>query len=331
MRRKNRAQILLAGTTKAMKGLEIAPWLAPIAAKRDGFNIRTLDVFDRDRLRATIAAHPDPMGRSPDLIEEVDFVGSATEIASLVPADQHGSFDYIVSSHNFEHLPNPVKFLQGCEILLRPGGLLTMAVPDRRATFDFFRPHTVAGDWLAAYLDDRARPTFQQSFDAAATDARLRYNGTDHAAHSPGWSLSLWSVVGDARAAFDQWQERRASATTDYFDAHCTVMTPASAELLLYEMRALGLVSLDTESVSHTHGVEFFVRLRKPRAGQPTRPPEDIRATRSRLMRRIIAEYAAQGGQGWSLTGIRHLPPLAQLHRLSRQVRALGRRLRGKG
>ena len=46
-----------------------------------------------------------------------------------------------------------------------------MAVPDRRATFDFFRPHTVAGDWLAAYLDDRARPTFQQSFDAAATDA----------------------------------------------------------------------------------------------------------------------------------------------------------------
>jgi len=331
MSRASRAQILLTGTTKAMKGLEIAPWLAPIAAKRDGFNVRTLDVFDRDRLRAAIAAHPDPMGRSPDLIEEVDFVGSATEIAALVPADQHGSFDYIVSSHNFEHLPNPVKFLRGCETLLKPGGLLTMAVPDRRATFDFFRPHTVAGDWLAAYLDDRSRPTFQQSFDAASTDARLRFNGADHAAHSPGWSLSLWSVVGDTGAAFDQWQQRRASQSPDYFDAHCTVMTPASLELLLIEMRALGLLALDIESVSRTHGIEFFVRLRKPLAGQPARLALDLAAVRSRLMRRIIAEYAAQGGQGWSLTGVRHLPPIAQLHRLSRKVRAFGRKLRGKG
>lgn len=316
-----------------MKGLEIAPWLAPIAAKRDGYNIRTLDVFDRDRLRANSAANPDPHGRSSDLIEEVDFVGSATEIAALVPADQHGSFDYIVSSHNFEHLANPVKFLRGCEVLLKAGGLVSMAVPDRRATFDFFRPYTVAGDWLAAYLDDRSRPTFQQSFEATSAEARLRCDGKSYSAHSLGWSRSLWSTDKDAKAAFELWQHRRATQNTDYFDTHCTVMTPASLELLVVEMRALGLISLEVESISRTYGVEFFVRLRKPQADQGDKTAgggEDIRATRSRLMRQIIAEYGVQGGYVWSLGSIRHWPPVAGLRRLSRKVRTLGRRLRGK-
>ena len=333
MNRKNRIGIIRSGTTKAMKGLEIAPWLAPIAAKRDGYNIRTLDVFDLDRLRANTAADPNLKGSSADLIEELDFVGSATEIAALVPADQHGTFDYIVSSHNFEHLANPVKFLRGCETLLKAGGFLSMAVPDRRATFDFFRPHTGAGDWLAAYLDDRSRPSFQQSFEATSAEARLCFDGEEYIAHSPGWSKSLWSTVGDAKAAFDLWQHRRDTQSDEYCDTHCTVMTPASLELLLVEMRALGLISLETDSISRTYGVEFFVRLRKPQADQVDKAAagaEDIRAVRSRLMRQIIAEYGVQGGYVWSLGSIRHWPPVAGLRRLSRKVRTLGRRVRGK-
>ena len=49
------------------------------------------------------------------MIEEVDLVGSCTHIGKLVRArGEAGKFDYIVSSRNFEHLPNPIRFLQGC-------------------------------------------------------------------------------------------------------------------------------------------------------------------------------------------------------------------------
>jgi 3-dehydroquinate dehydratase len=41
-------------------------------------------------------------------IEDVDIVGSSIAIGDLVEArGETGTFDYIVSSHNFEHLPEP--------------------------------------------------------------------------------------------------------------------------------------------------------------------------------------------------------------------------------
>ena len=90
------------------------------------------------------------------MIEDVDLVGSSTHIGELVRArGEAGTFDYVVSSHNFEHLPNPIRFLQGCAEALRPGGILSMAIPDRRACFDYFRPVTRLSDWIQAFVEDR--------------------------------------------------------------------------------------------------------------------------------------------------------------------------------
>lgn len=53
-------------------------------------------------------------------------------------------FDYAVASHVFEHLPNPVGWLRDVAALLVPRGVIALAVPDRRFTFDFFRRETTA-------------------------------------------------------------------------------------------------------------------------------------------------------------------------------------------
>jgi len=39
----NRVQILLDGLSKNQKGLEIGPSFSPLAAKKDGFNVKILD------------------------------------------------------------------------------------------------------------------------------------------------------------------------------------------------------------------------------------------------------------------------------------------------
>jgi SAM-dependent methyltransferase len=256
----DRREKIISGIGKKELGLEIAPWFAPLAAKRDGYNIKTLDIFDRATL--IDRAHLDPLisPHTYDRVEEVDFVGSATELSTLVPSELHGSFDYIISSHNFEHLPNPIKFLQGCQTLLKPDGVLSMAVPDGRACFDYYRPETRIGDWLEAWLEDRPKPTARQVFEGSASSAVATVNKRDSTAFWVGIEPAAVRIQGDIDDAFRAWRD--SLGADSYTDAHCTVMTPASLELLLAECRHLGLITLEIESISAPEGCEFFVRLR---------------------------------------------------------------------
>ena len=142
--------------SKAMRGIEIAPWHSPIVPKREGYNCVTLDFFDTATLHQRAKDDPQVNDTLLERIEDVDIVGSAVDIKSLVEArGELGAFDYIISSHNFEHLPNPVKFLQGCSEVLKPDGMLSMAVPDKRGCFDYFKPHSTTADFIEAFFENR--------------------------------------------------------------------------------------------------------------------------------------------------------------------------------
>src|SRR5580658_539233 len=139
--RMDRREQILKHITKRQRGIEIGPWFAPLAAKRDGYNCLSFDVFDTETLRKNAEGDPFVDSSCVSSIEGVDIVGSSTEICDIIAArGELSTFDYIVSSHNLEHLPNPIRFLQGCHKVLKPGGYLSMAVPDKRACFDYFRP-----------------------------------------------------------------------------------------------------------------------------------------------------------------------------------------------
>lgn len=276
---------ILKGITKDMRGIEIAPWHNPLAPKREGFNCLVADVFDKEELLKRVAADPSIPDERISFIEHVDLVGSATEIVSLVPAADHGTFDYIVSSHNFEHLPNPIKFLLGCQRLLKPGGILSMAVPDKRACFDLFRPHTTVVDWLFAFREQRSRPSPEQIFQGTAYSSMLIENGKYVCAFSIDTPLDAIKVVGDIGAQYQSWLT--SGGTVTYQDAHCSVMTPASFELLIMECRYLGLLSMEIENISGPEGCEFYVRL--VNSVTPCALP-DINVARTTLMRRMLEE-----------------------------------------
>lgn len=53
-----------------------------------------------------------------------------------------GSLDFIVSSHVFEHLRNPLFSLATWMTCLRPGGVVVMAIPEMTRTFDKGREET---------------------------------------------------------------------------------------------------------------------------------------------------------------------------------------------
>ncbi|PTV97166.1 methyltransferase family protein [Rhodobacter aestuarii] len=312
-----RRDIILKGISKTDLGIEVAPWLAAIAPRAAGYNIRILDVFDTETLRARGAADPNQSARDCTAIEEVDFVGSATEIAALVPETDHGRYDYIVSSHNFEHLPNPIKFLNGCAQVLRPGGVLSIAVPDHRGCFDVFRSRSTLADWIEASLSDPQKPSPAQVFRAQSVHARRQDTPSDPYAFQMGISPARLGCETDLRALYDDW--KKGTALSEYIDTHCSVFTPASLELMLLDAQYLGLISLEVEEVSDTTGVEFYVRLRRPIAPRQLSPQEHIER-RNTLLRRMVMEYSEKLPE-------RKMP---LLRKITRKLRALGRRLRGK-
>lgn len=93
---------------KSSFGLELGPSHRPVAAKRDGYNVRVLDHLSQEDLIAKYEKH----GVDLDAIEEVDYIWSGQSYRELVGEDT--KFDWIVASHLVEHTPDLIAFLADC-------------------------------------------------------------------------------------------------------------------------------------------------------------------------------------------------------------------------
>ncbi|WP_051180552.1 class I SAM-dependent methyltransferase [Caballeronia insecticola] len=248
---------ILNGVTRDQKGIEIGPWFNPVAPKQDGFNCLSLDVYDTETLLSKASEDKSVSGQQLSQIESVDLVGSSVEIESIV-SDRGllGEIDYIISSHNLEHVPDPIKFLQGCSHVLRRGGVLSMAIPDKRGCFDHFRPHSSLGDWLEAYFDERRKPTLKQVFEAHQLGAL--YNGSG--AFGLAVNSSEIEPTNNIQYGFDFWTAQISTGDRQYNDAHCWTLTPSLFELFVLDLSVLGLLKFKIESVESA-GFEFYARL----------------------------------------------------------------------
>jgi len=284
--------LLRSCVSRERPGIEIGPWCSPLAPKRDGYCTTVLDVRDLDQLRKLAGERGFPAERVANL-EAVDVVGDASRILELVrSAGITARYGWIISSNNLEHLPDPIGFLAGCGELLEPDGLLGMVVPDKRFCFDRYQPLTTLGVMLRArtVLADPFEPTwtaFQQKSLAArlvAADGSLRH----------AWSLEADRpeaiAVGDCRPAFRALSDSLADNAPEVFHGHRWRFTPASFELLIIDLRAVGLITLEIETLGATVGTCFGVRLRPAQPWNPS--PEELVERRSALLQRVEDELA---------------------------------------
>jgi len=263
--RMNRRDLILKHIDTSRKGIEIAPYFNPTIAKRDGHDVLILDVFDTERLRALAKNDPFIPNERLHEIEEVDIVCDASNLGEEVAQKGlAGQIHHIVSSHNFEHLPNPILFLQGVEKTLAQGGILSMAVPDYRACFDHFRMPTRLADWLSAFHCDVRQPSPETIFDNVSNVAHY-YRGEKP---EPGCALGVddpsWFRPAERlKEAYAEYV-RCSVDPGDYRDAHCSVFFPQTLDLMFNDLRFIGLIGLEVEEITLTHGHEFFVHLRRP-------------------------------------------------------------------
>jgi len=147
VRRKRR---LLHGVNPARAvGLEIGPLDRPVVHKRDG-KVWYVDIASEAALKDRY--HNDPAVRQESICP-VDFIWEGKPLRQIIPVAL--VFDYVIASHVIEHTVGMIAWLKEIAEVMKPGAVFSLAVPDKRFTFDRDRELTTLEDILAGRTKDR--------------------------------------------------------------------------------------------------------------------------------------------------------------------------------
>jgi predicted SAM-dependent methyltransferase len=186
-RRRRLAERYIAGD-----GIEIGALHRPLHSP-PGAHVRYVDRYDEARLR-----HHYPELADVQLMP-VDVVDDGERLSTLPDA----SVDFVIANHFIEHTQNPLATLRNHLRVLRPGGVLYLAIPDKRRTFDagrhvtplehVLRDHEEGPEWSRAeHYRDWAR-NVDKAADIDAHVAALMEE--DYSIHFHVWTPEAFTAL----------------------------------------------------------------------------------------------------------------------------------------
>lgn len=280
----DRVQKLLFRIDRSMKVLEIGPSYNPIAPKSQGWNSWSVDHANQEELKEKYRSDA-----SVDVsrIEAVDFMWHSGDLYSAVPAEHHNTFSACVASHVIEHFPNPIGFFRSMSRLITAEGVISLAVPDKRFCFDYFKPISLTGDLLYADYKSRTRHSKCTAFNHVAYSVFSDNVGAW--AQHPVRSIGFVHSIDDAKKTYDAADEDKSGP---YIDYHGWFYTPSSFMLAMIELNYLNIIDWTLDSYFPTVGCEFFITLKK---GKTTYASEsDFNDQRLALLKDILGEVRTQ-------------------------------------
>jgi SAM-dependent methyltransferase len=161
----------------------------------------------------------------------VDLIDDGETLSSQPDA----SADFIIANHFIEHTEDPLGTLANHLRVIRPGGVLYLAVPDRRRTFDAARAPTPVEHLVADHVEGPGR---------------------SRRGHLEEWALLVEDVVPDEAAArIDALQQSN-------YSIHFHVWTPDEFKELLEHARTNEGLPFTLEALE-VNGHEFIAILRR--------------------------------------------------------------------
>lgn len=133
---------LLKHTDLSGLGLELGPYDQPTVFKSEA-QVRYLDWKNREQL-VRECTHPDLIEQIP----EIDYVVESNRYGDYIS----DKFDYIIANHVMEHAPNMIQWLADLGAMMNDGGILFLALPDKKFSFDKYRQDTALSHFVAEYL-----------------------------------------------------------------------------------------------------------------------------------------------------------------------------------
>jgi SAM-dependent methyltransferase len=238
------------------KGLEIAPLFKPIL-KRPKYDIDYTDYMSTEELRERDKSHPG----ITDLVD-IDFVWAPGK--RLKDCAEGRMYDYVISSHVWEHVPNPIGWMEQVLEVCRPGAIVSLALPTKHNPIDYIRREVDISEWVGSYIENRSNPSAKQVFDCLY-HARKVTKPCNKIAYTPEEFAALPRSYTVAEAMSFA---NRAHTQNIYTDVHCSVFMPESFPHLMAQLKELELINAELIDVSigdisHDEAIEFFVKFRK--------------------------------------------------------------------
>ncbi len=207
----------------------------------------SIDVFDRATL---IQNYINDSNVNKEKIIEPTYVITDDDYSKI-----KDKFKVIFSSHNIEHMPCLVTFLNNLSKVLDKEGNIFLVVPDKRYCFDHFKNESDIYDVLQSYYEGNSRPRLEDVL-------RMRTQGTHNepAVHWQGnygennYERMLVTHYADILALYK---------TGVYMDSHVSFFTPHSFFKILTLLKELGLINLKIKKLYHTlkSSNEFYAIL----------------------------------------------------------------------
>lgn len=241
--------------------LEIGPSYNPIFPKGSGADIWVMDHAPKEELVAKYTA----FGIDISQIGDVDFV--TTDLSDVV-AEGH-AFDLIVASHLIEHATDIIEFFKNCESALSVSGKIALIVPDKRFSFDYFRPLSTPGQMIDAYLSGRKLhlgALYDHYSYFCRRDGQMAW-----------WDKDAFDPEFIHSSATSREPLDRVLRTGEYEDAHEWVFTPASFRFIINELRQGEFMNFGIEEFFGSIGFEFMTTLSRT-------APADLRSKKEQLL-----------------------------------------------
>ncbi len=243
-------------------GVEVGPLDKPIVTRKMGKVL----YIDRGTTAALRHKYALDANVDTDKIVDVDYVWGEKSLVDLTQAQ--APFDYVIASHVIEHVPDFIGWLGEVRSILKTGGILSLAIPDKRRCFDYERYPTKLAEVIDAYLHCRKKPSPQQIFDYFSSFVSFRGSIAWGATVNTDELIRIHSVA-------EAWDNAKTAFTEDeYCDVHCWVFTPASFFSLLSNLTMMDLLKFEVAQFYESEGCEFHVSLRACDKPSPTKIAE---------------------------------------------------------
>jgi len=239
------------------KGLELGPLSRPIVRPEEG-DIRYIDHATTDELRKKYIVND---GHNVDEFVEISYVWNGGRLRDVI--DDGTVFDYALASHVIEHVPDVIGWLTDILSVLKDGGLLGLAIPDKRYTFDRYRTPTSPAIFLDHWMRQPRAHTAQQLFDHFSQVVKVGndeimalFDGKDPVTERHSTDEFALNIV------------RHVSSTGEYLDCHASVFTPRSLLEALKILVPLGIIEAVVADFYDTryYSQEFVCVLRKSKS-----------------------------------------------------------------
>lgn len=198
-------------------GIEIGALHRPLEVP-PGAHVTYVDHLSEADLRK----HYPELAEAP--LTRVDVIGKAEDLSAFGDESQ----DFVIANHLVEHLEYPIRGLLEFQRVLKPGGLLYLALPDQRVTFDRRRQLTTVQHLLEENANSTAADNRRAHYLDWATHVDEKAPGDEADAHADDLMARHYSIH------FHTWRPDtfldfliQARGTTDL---NCEVLQFAAAE-----------------------------------------------------------------------------------------------------